>query len=139
MPGRKCHLILICTGSVTLQPISQQGSETSVASAHCAAVGWQWPICFGQFMVHIFAASDPPPERSGGVAHNSDFLPSSMSTLCPGMKLTLACRLGAEISPNRRDKNLIPRDLVVREQPWGHDVRGVLLSACCRRGKTCGA
>lgn len=68
-----------------------------------------------------FAAIDPSPGRSGWLGP-----PSSMNTPCPGMKLTLACRLGAEISPNRCDKNLIPwaaMDRVVREQPWGHDVR----------------
>lgn len=61
-----------------------------------------------------------------------------MNTPCPGMKLTLACRLGAEISPNRCDKNLIPwaaMDRVVREQPRGHDVRQVFIIPSLQSGK----
>lgn len=50
------------------------------------------------------------------------FPPGSTNTSCPAMKLTLAWRLGGEISPNRCDKNPIPwaaMGRVVREQPWG--------------------
>lgn len=125
--------------NVMLHLLAQESRKTSVSSMHCAAVlatdHLLWSI-YGSY----FAAIDPSPEKSGWVAHNSDSPPRSMSTPCPGMKLTLACRLGAEISPNRCDKNLIPpapMDRAVREQPWSHDVREVLLSPCCKQGKTC--
>lgn len=46
--------------------------------------------------------------------------------LCPGMKLTSACRLGAEISPNRCDKN--PMGRAPRESDLGAVTSDVFLS-----------
>lgn len=119
-------------------------SIPSDSAAFSAPAPWllflHWTICLGQFVVQISLLLTCIQRGGGLVPHNSDFPPRSIHTPCPGMKLTLACRLGAEISPNRRDKNQVPwtpAARAVREQPWGHDVREVLLSPRCKLWKAC--
>lgn len=133
----KCHHII---ASMTLKSAAlSKRAETlrSISALFCCSGRRAFALVNFWF---LFCCYWPLPERSGRVAHNSDFHPCSMSTPCPGMKLTLAWRLGAEISPNRSDKNLIPQapmDWVVREQPWSLDVSKVLLSLCYDQRKTC--
>lgn len=74
---------------------------------HCAAVLAEehllWSIS-GSYFVAIDRL-----QRGAAGLLTTAISTRSMSTPCPGMKLTLAWRLSAEISPNRSDKNLIPQ------------------------------
>lgn len=90
--------------------------KVSISKQHQCRVllSRQWTVCFAQFTVHILLLLTHLQRGAAGLPTTAippSLLPSpcSMNTPCPGMKLTLACRHGAEISPNRRDKNPIPR------------------------------
>lgn len=88
----------------------------------------QWTVRFGQFMVHILLLLTCLQRGAAGLPTTAIFPPCSMNTPCPGMKLTLACRRGAEISPNRRDKNLIPSAPADREERESESNLGAVTS-----------